>query len=84
MKKKEILSRIEYYSFILWALTGLSNKLWLSNKYIETLSWTFLIVCFMAKTKNREGKKPWELTINLLFCIASILIVLSDIISYLR
>lgn len=84
MKKKKVLSHVEYWGFALFMLTALTNKLWLSNEYLETISWTFMLISLIAATNNRDGKSPWVLTIDLIFGIAVIIIVISDIISYLR
>ena len=69
---------------MLFILAGLANKLWLNNEYIETLTWTFLLISLIAAVRNREGKNPLVLTIDSIFAICAMLIVISDIISYIR
>lgn len=84
MKKKKILSGIEQGGFMLFIFARLANKLWLNNEYIETLTWTILFISLFAAVRNREGKRPLVLTIDLIFAICTLLIIISDIISYLR
>ena len=69
---------------MLFIFAGLANKLWLNNEYIETLSWTFLLISLFAAASNREGKNPLVLAIDSIFAICALLIIISDIISYLR
>lgn len=84
MEKKKVLSRIEQGSFALFILIGTINKLWYKEEYLSTISWAFLCIYFIATVNNREGKSPWVLTIDLIFGICTIIILINDISAYLR
>lgn len=84
MEKKKVLSRIEQGSFALFILIDTINKLWYKEEYLSTISWAFLCIYFIATVNNREGKSPWVLTIDLIFGICTIIILINDISVYLR
>lgn len=83
MEKGKIIRCIEQCSFLLFLLIGLTNKLWFKEEYLRILSWGFLCVYLIAA--NRKEKSPWWIyVINIILGIGCILILIIDIISYLR
>ncbi len=87
MEKSKLQSYIEQCSFLMFLLIGITNKLWFKEEYLSTVSWAFLCVSLIAANigQNRKKASPWWMfTVNLILSIGCIIILIIDIISYLR